>query len=213
MIVKKLSLVLLPVALTLSLHATDPFDDPFFKDPFGDQIFQEMRQMQQNMDKMFEKMQDRMNQRASGQITPLGTYKINKRNDFVDKGKHYEYMTDIPENKENQIEINAKDGVLSITAKIIQKQESNTTKSYSTSSSMQMYQQSLSLPTDADEGSLKASYKDKKLMITIEKKKEVQKIIPSIKINTPQKTKGNISTEQNSSIQKTTINSDLPSMS
>jgi len=145
MLNKKLSLLVFPLVATLSLQATDPFNDPFFQDPFGDDIFKEMMQMQQNMDKMFNRMHQRMQQRISRQIAPIGTYKIQQPSHFVDKGDHYEFVTTIPESKENQIDINTQNGVMSITAKIIQKHETKTANGYSSSSSMQMYQQSMPL--------------------------------------------------------------------
>lgn len=230
---KKISLLVLPLVATISLHA----NDPFFDDPFGDDIFKEMMQMQQNMDKMFNRMQKRIQQRSANVISPLGTYKIAKQEQFVDKGDHYEYVTNIPENKENQIDINAKDGVMSITAKIIEKHENKTANSYSSSSSMRMYQQSIPLPSDADEGSMSAAYKDKKLVISVKKSKKSAKVVPNITIHTSKSTTQAIknkqddnnesnktsekqinktdknSTELNGSKKEMTINSDVPSMS
>ncbi len=224
---------MLPLVATISLHA----NDPFFDDPFGDDIFKEMMQMQQNMDKMFNRMQKRIQQRSANVISPLGTYKIAKQEQFVDKGDHYEYVTNIPENKENQIDINAKDGVMSITAKIIEKHENKTANSYSSSSSMRMYQQSIPLPSDADEGSMSAAYKDKKLVISVKKSKKSAKVVPNITIHTSKSTTQAIknkqddnnennktsekqinktdknSTELNGSKKEMTINSDVPSMS
>jgi len=167
MLSKKLSLLVLPLVATLSLHA----NDPFFNDPFGDDIFKEMMQMQQNMDKMFQRMNQRMNQRSSGLVSPLGTYKMVVRSQLADKGDHYELVTNIPESKENHIDINTANGVMSITAKIVQEQEHKTGNMVSKSSSVRMYQQSTSLPADADESSIETAYKDRKLVITIAKKK------------------------------------------
>jgi len=215
----------LPLVATLSLQA----NDPFFDDPFGDNIFKEMMQMQQNMDKMFNRMNQRIQQRSTQQLAPLGKYKIAEPSEFMDKGKSYEFITNIPENKENHIDITAKDGVMSITAKIIEKKENKTANSYSSSSSMRMYQQSMPLPSDADEGSLKAAYKNGKLVISVDKKKNTQKVVPNIHINTPKikpntkeekekkvdtnKTESNSTKENNNSKKNMTINSDTPSMS
>ena len=233
MLNKKLSLLVLPLAATLSLQA----NDPFFDDPFGDDIFKEMMQMQQNMDKMFNRMHQRIQQRSSNVVSPLGTYKIANQEQFMDKGDHYEYVTNIPENKENQIDINAKYGVMAITAKIIEKHENKTANSYSSSSSMRMYQQSVPLPADADEGSMSAEYKDKRLVISVKKSNKSTKVVPNITIHTSKEsnvTKKNKdankstkakqknvtdknttdtnSIEKNSS-KKITINSDVSSMS
>jgi len=167
----------LPLVATLSLHANDPFDDPFFKDPFGDNIFKEMMQMQENMDKMFQRMHQRMQQRSTRQISPLGTYKIQDQGNFIDKGNYYEYVTNIPESKENNIDIESSNGIVSITAKIIEKKEQKTAQGYSSSSSMRMYQQKLALPMNADENTLNMGYKDGYLVLTIDKKKSVNNTI------------------------------------
>jgi len=221
MLNKKLSLFVLPFVATLSLHA----NDPFFDDPFGDNIFKEMMEMQQNMDKMFSKMQNRMQQRITRQITPIGSYKIAAQNQFVDKGTYYEFETSIPENKENKIDINAKDGVMTITAKIIEKHENKTANSYSSSSSMRMYQESIPLPQDADEGTMKAEYKNNKLVISMDKKKNVQKVVPNIHIHTTPSThtnpvtkpdinaSENNKTKETNSTKKIKVNSDISSVS
>ncbi len=168
---KKLSLLALPLVAAVSLQAQNPFDDPFFNDPFGDDIFKEMIQMQQRMDEMFKRMQQRMHQRSTRLVSPLGTYKLAAQSQFVDKGDHYEMITNIPQSKENHIDINTADGMLSITAKIVHEKESKENGMVSTSRSVQMYQQSTSLPTDADESGIKSHFVDGKLVIEIPKKK------------------------------------------
>jgi len=174
---KKLLFLALPVLSALSLQAADPFNTPFFNDPFGDDIFKEMMQMQKNMDKMFERMQQRMNQRSSGLLSPLGTYRMAVQNQLVDKKDHYELATSIPESKENHIEINTANGIMSITAKIVQEKEEKSQYGVSQSRSVRMYQQSTSLPSDADESAIKTIYKNGKLVITIGKKKGVAKAV------------------------------------
>jgi len=166
MLNKKLSLFVLPFVAILSLQA----NDPFLQDPFGDDIFKEMMQMQHNMDKMFERMHSRIQQRTTNQIAPMGTYKIQQPSQFVDKNDYYEFVTTIPESKENQIDIHTENSVMAITAKIIQKYEQKTANGYSSSSSMRMYQQSVPLPSDADEATINMGYVDGKLVISVKKK-------------------------------------------
>ncbi len=169
MLTKKLSIFILPLVATISLQAQNPVNDPFFNDPFGDDIFKEMLQMQKNMDQMFSRMQHRRQQRSSGLVSPLGTYKMAVQNQFSDKGDHYELMTNIPENKENHININTDNGVMSVSAKIVEEKENKNNNTLSTSRSVRMYQQSTTLPNDADENSIKAGYKNGKLVITVSK--------------------------------------------
>ena len=177
MLSKKLSLFVLPLVATLSLQAQNPFNDPFFNDPFGDDIFKEMIQMQKEMDRMFTRMQERRLQRSSGLVSPLGTYKIAVRNQFMDKGDVYELVTNIPESKENHIDVKTENGILYVSAKVVQEKENKTANSISTSRSMRMYQQSTSLPNDADESSIKIDYKNGKLVITVSKNKTAVKAV------------------------------------
>ncbi|SFV50065.1 Molecular chaperone (small heat shock protein) [hydrothermal vent metagenome] len=231
MFTKRFSLLLLPLVATLSLHANDPFNDPFFNDPFGDDIFKEMMQMQQNMDKMFNRMNHRIQQRSSGLVSPLGTYKMAVQNQLSDKGDHYELVTNIPESKENHIDINTQNGVMSITAKVVEEQKNKTGNMVSQSRSVRMYQQSMTLPTDADTGSINTTYKDGKLVISVKKLKnalkpqsyihingtaaQAAKIEKSDNVNTEKKeiNKENNDTKENNSSKKMNINSDVPSMS
>ncbi len=207
MLTKKLSFLVLPLAATLSLQA----NDPFFSDPFGDDIFKEMMQMQQNMDKMFERMHNRMQQRTTRQISPMmGTYQIQQQSQFVDKGDHYEFSTTIPESKENQIDVNTQNGVMSITAKIIQKNETKTANGYSSSSSMQMYQQNMQLPQDADDATITMAYVNGKLVVSVKKKatNSTKNVVPQIKV----KKEDNKSKETNTTIKKMKVG-DSSSMS
>ena len=197
MLNKKLSLLVLPLVATLSLQA----NDPFFSDPFGDNIFKEMIQMQQDMDMMFERIHNRMQQRSTRQIAPMGTYKIQQQSQFIDKGDHYEFATTIPESKENQIDINTQNGVMSITAKIIQKHESKTANGYSSSSTMQMYQQSMPLPQDADEATVNMAYVNGNLVVSMKKKKGVSSakiVAPKTEVKKEEKK----SSESNTTIKK-----------
>jgi len=198
MLNKKLSLLVLPLVATLSLQA----NDPFLSDPFGDNIFKEMMQMQQDMDRMFERMHNRMQQRTTRQISPMmGTYQIQQQSQFVDKGNHYEFLTTIPESKENQIDINTQNGVMSITAKIIQKQETKSANGYSSSSSMRMYQQSMPLPQDADESTVTMAYENGKLVVSVKKKKDVNNakiVVPKVEVKKEDKK----SKETNTTIKK-----------
>jgi len=188
---KKSALLILPFIATLSLNASSLNNDPFFNDPFGDDIFKEMMQMQKQMDKMFEQMHQRMQQRASGLIAPVGTFKMTQKSQFVDKGNRYELLTNIPQSDENNININTKDGMLTINAKIVKEEKQNNKNQVSTFKSVQMYQEALSLPSDADANKITTEYKDNRLVIYIQKKPQTKKHTPNtININgVPQKIK------------------------
>jgi len=175
MLTKKILFLTLPLIAALSLHA----NDPFFNDPFGDDIFKEMIQMQKNMDKMFERMQHRMNQRSSGLVSPLATYKMAVPNQLVDKGDYYELATNIPESKENHITIDTADGMMHIGAKVVQEKEEKSQYGVSQSRSVKMYQQSTSLPKDADESAITTLYRKGYLIVKIAKKqKNIKTVLP-----------------------------------
>jgi HSP20 family molecular chaperone IbpA len=192
MISKKLSLLALPLVAAVSLQAQNPFNDPFFSDPFGDDIFKEMMQMQRQMDEMFKRMEQRMNQRSVRLVHPsMGMYKLSAQSDFVDKGDHYEMVTNIPESKENHIDIRTQNGMITISAKIVHEEEQKTNGMVSTSRSIQSFQQSTSLPADADENGIKSKFVKGRLVIEIPKK-QGEKVVPakpaaapSVTITTP----------------------------
>jgi len=232
----KFTVILLPLLASLQLHATDPFNDPFFQDPFGDDIFKEMMQMQQQMDQMFERMHQRMLQRTQRAVGPVAQFGMPAQSGFVDKGDHYELLTTIPESKENHIDIKTENGMLSITAKVVEEREHKTPNGIAKSSSVRVYQQAMSLPADADTSAISTKYENGRLLVIIGKKSTAQVQHTSTKkaaqtsvgttqsndnatkpaaeqkkLKTPKE--NNISKENNTSGKKTTIKSDLPSMS
>jgi HSP20 family molecular chaperone IbpA len=178
---KKIAMWMLPLFSTLSISA----NSSFFSDPFGDDIFKEMMQMQQEMDKMFMRMHTRMQERNSNQLLPVNSYKVMQKSTFVDRGSSYALTTNIPESKENQIELKIKDGVLFIQAKVIHKEEHKSSNGYVSSNAMRMYQERVTLPKDADIATMKTEYVSGKLEITMAKKKlkEVKKITPTMENN------------------------------
>jgi HSP20 family molecular chaperone IbpA len=185
MLRKKLSLLALPLVAAVSVQAQSPFDDPFFQDPFGDDIFKEMMQMQRQMDEMFQRMQQRINQRSVRLVHPsMGMYKLSAQSEFVDKGDHYEMITNIPESKENHIDIRTQNGMISISAKIVHEEQQKTNGMISTSRSIQSFQQSTSLPSDADEGKIKSEFRNGRLVIVIPKKQGASKaVVPAPSAN------------------------------
>ncbi|MEA2049054.1 MAG: Hsp20/alpha crystallin family protein [Campylobacterota bacterium] len=169
---KKISLFILPFMTMVSLQA----NDPFYNDPFGDDIFKEMYQMQKEMDKVFERMQQRMEQRSQLLHYPTRerflSHKNMKRSTLlVDKGSYYEYNTQIPENKSNQIDVNIEEGILRIQATINRVKESQQPNMQMQQRSMQMIQRSETLPLDADVSTLKGEYLQGVFVLTLQKKK------------------------------------------
>jgi len=80
---------------------------------------------------------------------------------------------------------------MAITAKIIEKHEQKPDNSDSTSSSMRMYQQSVPLPSDADEATINMGYVDGKLVISVKKKKGA-KVIKNRPVKVEKKTEAKV---------------------
>ena len=208
MLKKKLSLLALPLVAAVSLQAqsplvNDPFNDPFFQDPFGDDIFKEMIEMQRRMDEMFARMQHRINQRSVRLVHPtMGMYKLSAQSDFTDKGDHYELVTNIPESKENHIDIRTENGMLSISAKIVHEEQQKTNGMISTSKSIQSFQQSTTLPSDADTSSIKSAFKNGRLVIVIGKKNGIQNTVAA---TAEKQSKSTAETKKETSEKNTTL--------
>ena len=223
MLKKTLTLLAASFIAATTLHAADPFSDPFFQDPFGDDIFKEMMQMQAEMDKMFERMHQRMLQRTQRATGPIAQFKMTGQSGFIDRGDHYELLTTIPESKENHIDIQTQGGMLSITAKVVQEQEQKRPNGIAKSSSVRVYQQAISLPSDADISTITTEYQNGRLVVKIAKKgaAPAHTLTPSHpvvsqekKTDTPKQENNTTGKkDQNGTIKPMTIKSDVPSMS
>ncbi len=192
---KKISLFVLPFMTMVSLQA----NDPFFDDPFGDDIFKEMYQMQKEMDKIFERMQERMDQRTKLWNYPtrqkfIPGNRMRTESLLEDKGTHYEYNTQIPENKNNQIDISINDGVLHLKATVNTVKKTNEPNMKMQQHYVSMIQRSETLPEDVDATSLKSEYKNGLLVLTLQKKKSLT--------TTAGKTKENKKPKKTSKIEK-----------
>ncbi|HEY9190309.1 MAG TPA: Hsp20/alpha crystallin family protein [Sulfurovum sp.] len=172
---KKISFLILPLLAVSALQA----EDPFSADPFGDEIFKEMYQMQKEMDKIFERMHQRMEERTKQWNYPPGTRLIPddrglNRSTLVDKGTYYEYNTQIPEGKNNQIDISIEEGILHFKAKVDRVNQTEQADRKTQQRFVSMVQRSETLPEDADPSSLKSEYQNGVLVLTLQKKKHLK---------------------------------------
>jgi HSP20 family protein len=179
---KKIAFFVLPFMTMVSLQA----NDPFFDDPFGDDIFKEMYQMQKEMDKIFERMHERMDQRTKlwnypTRQTFIPGNRMRTASLLEDKGTHYEYNTQIPENQNNQIDISINNGVLHLKATVDTIKKSNEPNMKMQQHYVSMIQRSETLPQDADARSLKSEYKNGLLVLTLQKKKSLTQPIGKAK--------------------------------
>jgi HSP20 family molecular chaperone IbpA len=192
---KKIAFFVLPFMTMVSLQA----NEPFFNDLFGDDIFKEMYQMQKEMDKIFERMHERMNQRTKlwnypTRQTFIPGNRMRTASLLEDKGTHYEYNTQIPENQNNQIDISINDGVLHLKATVDTVKKSNEPNMKMQQHYVSMIQRSETLPQDADARSLKSEYKNGFLVLTLQKKKGFTQ--PAVKEKEEKKPKETSKTEK-----------------
>lgn len=175
----KMTLLLLPILSGVTLQA----NDPFFDDPYGDDLFKEMYEMQKEMDKVFERMHQRMQMRSQQLSQPNMQFHIpslNPSNEsiFIDKGIHYLYNTGVEANKENEINLSVKDGILTFRAKVTHSSQTRQQGMAAQQSYTSVIQRSQTLPEDADAQSVKMEEEKGMIVVTVQKKKSIQKPTP-----------------------------------
>jgi HSP20 family protein len=158
-----LTVGLSPLSAETSLTQTKDVFDPFV----------EMQKMQQQMDRIFEQFHQRM--RLDSNFAKFDTLGSRPAVDFEDKGDHYIVKANIPGADGQKINVTAQNGTLKIEATTQKseekKEESKEGKFIKHERFFGSYTRILSLPADADEGSIKTDYKDGVLTVTIAKKK------------------------------------------
>ena len=131
--------------------------------------FEEMQKMQQEMDRIFANFHQRMMQESLFSSFPSAP--AAPAIDLKDEGENYLLKADIPGAKKSEINVTAKNGILTIEAKSI-KEENEKNKDYIKHERFEgLFVRSVTLPADADADKLKSDYKDGVLKVTIPKKK------------------------------------------
>ena len=146
---------------------TDPFEQM-------DKIFQmqmkQMEMMQKQMDAMFKAIQEQSKSAfnmpvivSSGGMMSSG---------LVDKGDHYEVVVQKSDNTNAKINVEAKNGMLTIKVQEEKSVDKNSSSGYIKSFSSSSYIQSFTLPKDANASSVNYDTKGNKIVIKIAKKKQ-----------------------------------------
>ena len=170
--------VLLSLTTLLTLANADVNSSAkVMNDPFAqmDKIFkmqmQQMEQIQKQMDEMFKVFEQ--SNFGNSKMPVIFNSGGMMSSGIVDKKDHYEVALKIGKASNTKVNVEAKDGVLTI--KVEQKKEAESkngtygvVKSYSTSS----YMQSFTLPKDADGSKADYEMKDEKIIVKIPKKKQ-----------------------------------------
>lgn len=142
--------------------------DKLFKD--RSDPFKEMERLQREMESNFRDFDDFF----QNDPTFKRSFSLQDRTPRFDMKEHkgrYIITVEIPGSDKQSIDVQAKDGRLSISSKVTQETEDNTTNYFRHERRASSFRREVSLPDDADEGSLKTEYKDGVLTITLEKKK------------------------------------------
>ncbi len=144
--------------------AQDPFEqmDKLFK-----MQMQQMEAMQKQMDAMFKALESQTPSVKMPVIVSSGGI---MSSGLQDKGDHYEIAIKKGDSVNSKVNVEAKNGVLTIKVEETKAVDKNTTygvvKSYSSSS----YMQSFTLPKDADENKVSYDTKDNNIIVKIAKK-------------------------------------------
>jgi len=153
-------------SIQITNNSTDPFEQM-------DKIFQmqmrQMQQMQRQMDEMFKVMETNM---PTSPNMPVITNSGGIMSSGIqDKNDHYEVVLKSSGDGKMDVNVEAKDNLLTISVKETKNIDKNSSfgviKSFSTSS----YMQTFTLPTDADSEKIDYEMKDNKLIVKIPKKK------------------------------------------
>ena len=144
-------------------------------DPFGivlqdESFFKDFQKLQANMDKVFENFRkDALSHIPTDLKSGFGS--INLKTDVVDKGDHYEVVADLPNVDKSNIDVSAKDGILTIKAESKKsKEDKKGDKIIRQERFIGSFYRSMTLPTDANEETVKIEYKDGVLTVLIPKK-------------------------------------------
>jgi len=154
-----------------NLTNSDPFGSVFQDDPF----FKDFQKLQSDMDKVFENFHKRAFSHMPMMHVPTDLKSefgsINLKTDVVDKGDHYEVVADLPNVDKPNIDVTAKDGVLTIKAESKKSNdEKKGDKIIRQERFVGSFYRSMTLPKDANEGAVKTEYKDGVLTVTIPKR-------------------------------------------
>ena len=173
---KTVTTVLLALLPMVAVHAdtnltkSDPFGSVFKDDPF----FKDFQKLQADMDKLFETFHQKSFSRMPMMHVPSAVgsgFSMKLRTDVIDKGTHYEVVADLPNMDKANIDVQAKDGVLSIKAESKKSnEEKKEGKIIHQERFIGSFYRSMSLPKDADEGKVTKEYKNGTLTVKINKK-------------------------------------------
>jgi len=146
-----------------SMGSIDSFFDEN-KNPFI-----EMERLRRKMESNFRDIENYFQAIPSFNKFTLESYRT-PRFDMKEQGEKYIITMEIPGSLSNAIKTKVENGSLSVSAKISEEKDDNSTNYYRHERYASTYRHEVTLPADADAGSLQKEYKDGLLILTINKK-------------------------------------------
>lgn len=131
--------------------------------------FIEMGRLRRQMENNFRDIENYFQAIPSFNKFTLESYRIPRFDMKEQKGKYIITM-EIPGSLSNAIKTKVENGRLSVSAKISEEKDDNSTNYYRHERHSSSYKHEMMLPADADASSLQKEYKDGLLIVTIDKK-------------------------------------------
>jgi HSP20 family protein len=142
--------------------------DGFFDE--NENPFIEMERLRRKMESSFRDIEDYFQAIPSFNKFTLESYRVPRFDMKEQKGKYIITM-EIPGSLSNAIKTKVENSSLSVSAKISEEKDDNSTNYYRHERHARSYRHEVKLPSDVDADSLQKEYKNGLLIITLDKKK------------------------------------------
>ncbi len=152
-----------------SLQPNDPFKQFALSNNLNLNPFEEFKKMQEEMNRVFGSFN------AKFQNDPdfdkfFKDFTVSPSIDMKDMGDKYVINVNIPGSKENNIKVSVKNHILKVEAKTTNKIDKKNSHFIQQERYIGNFEREITLPSDADENSLKTNYINGVLVITLKKK-------------------------------------------
>ncbi len=152
-----------------SLQPNDPFRQFALSNNLNLNPFEEFKKMQEEMNRVFGSFN------AKFQNDPdfdrfFKDFTVSPSIDMKDMGDKYVINVNIPGSKENNIKVSVKNHILKVEAKTTNKIDKKNSHFIQQERYIGNFEREITLPSDADENSLKTNYINGVLVITLKKK-------------------------------------------
>ena len=151
------------------IQQNDPFRQFALSNNLNINPFKEFQKMQEEMNKVFGSFNARF-QNDPDFDKFFKDFTVSPSLDMRDMGDKYVINVDIPGSKENSIKVSVKNHILKVEAKTSNKVDKKGSHFIQQERYVGNFEREITLPSDADENSLKTKYVNGVLVITLKKK-------------------------------------------